>query len=76
MKQPYFILSLLIDGSCAPGDNIDVFLQPLIQELWELWSEGIETYDASRKETFHMHAALLWTINDFPTYANLSGWST
>ena len=23
-----------------------------------------------------MHAALLWTISDFPTYANLSGWST
>ncbi|XP_052177584.1 uncharacterized protein LOC127791645 [Diospyros lotus] len=76
MKQPYFILSLLIDGPRAPGDNIDVFLQPLIQELQELWSEGIETYDASRKEMFHMHAALLWTINDFPAYANLSGWST
>ena len=23
-----------------------------------------------------MHAALLWTINDFPAYANLSRWST
>ena len=23
-----------------------------------------------------MHAALMWTINDFPAYANLSGWST
>ena len=23
-----------------------------------------------------MHVALLWTINDFPAYANLSGWST
>lgn len=23
-----------------------------------------------------MHAVLLWTINDFPAYANLSGWST
>ncbi|XP_052189866.1 uncharacterized protein LOC127799683 [Diospyros lotus] len=76
MKQPYFILSLLIDGPRAPGDNIDVFLQPLIQELQELWNEGIETYDASRKEMFHMHATLLWTINDFPAYANLSGWST
>ncbi|XP_052172287.1 uncharacterized protein LOC127788215 [Diospyros lotus] len=76
MKQPYFILSLLIGGPRAPGDNIDVFLQPLIQELQELWSEGIETYDASRKEMFHVHAALLWTINDFLAYANLFGWST
>ena len=23
-----------------------------------------------------MRAALLWTISDFPAYANLSGWST
>ena len=25
---------------------------------------------------FTLHAALLWTISDFPVYANLSGWST
>ncbi|XP_028087849.1 uncharacterized protein LOC114288527 [Camellia sinensis] len=25
---------------------------------------------------FQLHAALLWTISDFPAYANLSGWST
>ena len=23
-----------------------------------------------------MHAALLWTINDFSTYSDISGWST
>ena len=23
-----------------------------------------------------MRASILWTINDFPAYANLSGWST
>lgn len=23
-----------------------------------------------------MHVAILWTINDFPAYGNLSGWST
>jgi len=34
------------------------------------------TYDAATKETFQLHAALLWTINYFSTYGNLSGWST
>ncbi|XP_077252318.1 uncharacterized protein LOC143891659 [Tasmannia lanceolata] len=76
MKQPYMILSLLIPGSSAPGNDIDVYLQPLIEELKELWDDGLQTYDASRNETFRMHAALLWTISDFPAYANLSGWST
>nr|CAD1817783.1 unnamed protein product [Ananas comosus var. bracteatus] len=28
------------------------------------------TYDASKKENFTMRAAIFWTINDFPAYAN------
>jgi hypothetical protein len=44
--------------------------------LKELWNEGVSTYDALTKETFQLRAALIWTMNDFPVYANLSGWST
>ncbi|XP_042410119.1 uncharacterized protein LOC121999513 [Zingiber officinale] len=33
MKQPYFMLSLLIPGLFAPENNIDVYLQPLIADL-------------------------------------------
>ncbi|XP_027156590.1 uncharacterized protein LOC113757637 [Coffea eugenioides] len=76
MKQPYFMLSLLIPGPFSPGNNIDVYLQPLVKELTELWDFGIQTYDASQKENFQLHVALLWTISDFPGYAMLSGWST
>ncbi|GKB69874.1 hypothetical protein Tco_0931286 [Tanacetum coccineum] len=76
MKQPSFILSILIDGPKAPGDKIDVYLQLLIDELKDLWRDGVSTYDASSKSMFQLHAALLWTISDFPAYAKLSGWST
>ena len=76
MKQQFFILYVLIDGPKGPGDKIDVYLQPLIEELKELWSQGVLTYDSSRDQMFKLHAALLWTISDFPAYANLSGWST
>src|ERR1044072_17968 len=76
MKQSFFMLSLLILGPKGPGNNIDTYLQPLVKELRELWENGLETFDAYKKETFQIHAALMWTINDFPTYANLSGWST
>ncbi|XP_040367423.1 uncharacterized protein LOC112178107 [Rosa chinensis] len=76
MKQPFIFLSVLIDGPKAPGDKIDVYMQPLIEELKELYEDGVETFDAFSNEMFKMHAALLWTINDFPAYANLSGWST
>ncbi|XP_058723125.1 uncharacterized protein LOC131594944 [Vicia villosa] len=76
MKQPNFMLSLIISGPKSPGNDIDVFLQPLIDDLKDLWNIGIETYDASMKQNFKLHAALLWTINDFPAYGMLSGWST
>ncbi|XP_004297999.1 PREDICTED: uncharacterized protein LOC101291426 [Fragaria vesca subsp. vesca] len=76
MKQPYLFLSLLILGPKGPGNNIDVYLQPLVEELKMLWNEGVETYDAFKKEMFRLRAAVLWTINDFPAYAMLSGYST
>ncbi|CAN1219360.1 hypothetical protein LINPERPRIM_LOCUS1586 [Linum perenne] len=43
MKQPFIFLSVLIDGPKAPGDKIDVFLQPLIEELKELFVDGWST---------------------------------
>ena len=76
MKSKYSILSLLIPWPRSPGNDIDVYLQLLIDELKLLWNSGVETYDASRNQTFQMRAALMWTISDFPSYAMLSGWST
>ncbi|XP_059281239.1 uncharacterized protein LOC132034924 [Lycium ferocissimum] len=49
-----------------PGNDIDVYLQPLIQELRELWYDGVQTLDSSKNEIFKMRAALMWTISDFP----------
>jgi len=54
---------------------IDVYLEPLIDDLNKLWSD-IWTYDVSRNQNFLMRATLIWTINDFPAYEMLSGWST
>lgn len=76
MKQPYRMLTLLVPGPKGPGNDIDVYLQPLVKELQELWNYGLETYDALTKHNFCLHTALLWTISDFPVYAYLSGWST
>nr|XP_027062802.1 uncharacterized protein LOC113689186 [Coffea arabica]XP_027100959.1 uncharacterized protein LOC113720217 [Coffea arabica] len=74
-REPYFFLSLLIPGRRPPGKNIDVFLQPLIDELLELF-KGVWTYDYVTEQCFLLHAALMWTINDFPAYGDLSGWVT
>jgi hypothetical protein len=54
MKQTSFILSLIISGPTAPGMDIDVYLQPLIEELQQLWNVGVHTFDASTKTNFVM----------------------
>ena len=59
MKEPYFMLSLLILSPYQPGNEIDIYLKPLVDELKELWEEGVETYGAYNKEHFQMRATLL-----------------
>lgn len=73
MQAENIILSLLIPGKKQPGKDIDVYLQPLIDDLIELWGNGVEVYDAFSKTMFNLKALLMWTINDFPAYGNLSG---
>ncbi|CAN6677699.1 unnamed protein product [Malus baccata var. baccata] len=76
MKKPFSFLTLLIPGPKAPGNEIDVYLRPLVDELKELWENGVPTHDKMIESTFNLRAAVMWTINDFPAYGNLSGWST
>ncbi|XP_012847795.1 PREDICTED: uncharacterized protein LOC105967723 [Erythranthe guttata] len=76
MKEPYFIMSLLIPGPKSPGRDIDVYLRPLIDDLKELWESGVRTRDAKTGELFVLHAAILWTINDFPAYGDIYGHRT
>ncbi|GLT44402.1 hypothetical protein SLA2020_183040 [Shorea laevis] len=75
MKLESVFLSIIIQGPQSPGKNIDVMLCPLIDELKELWYNGVKTYDSFRHEHFIMRATLMWTITDFPVYGMLSRWS-
>ena len=75
-EKAYFMLSLLIPGLTSLENNIDVYLQSLVQELKELLDVGMETFDMSSNSSFQMHAALLWTINDFLAYGDILGLST
>ena len=49
MTTPYMFLTLIIPGPHNPKSKIDVYLQPLINELKLLWEEGVLTYDVSKK---------------------------
>ena len=52
-------LSMIRPGPNSLGQNIDVCLRPLIDELTQLWSSKALTYDVSRKQNFLMRAALM-----------------
>lgn len=69
-------MSLLIQGPKQPGNDIDVYLAPLLEDLVTLWNEGVQVWDAYKRENFTLHAMFFCTINDFPTLGNLSGFST
>ncbi|CAL9005878.1 unnamed protein product [Prunus brigantina] len=61
---------------CNESRSIDVYLRPLVDELKDLWTNGVRTYDKSIGKMFTLRAAVMWTVNDFPAYAMVSGWST
>ncbi|XP_021733290.1 uncharacterized protein LOC110700110 [Chenopodium quinoa] len=75
MKRKYMMLSLLISGPKQPGNDIDVYLAPLIDDLMTLWEKGVEAFDAHRNEMFNLRAMLFCTIQDYPAYGNLSGYT-
>jgi hypothetical protein len=79
IRKFFIMLSLLIPGPEAiTAAHFDVFLCPLLEELRELWMEGVMCNDAARwrgEATFRMRAILLWCIHDFPAYAMMAGTS-
>ncbi|XP_042437158.1 uncharacterized protein LOC122023135 [Zingiber officinale] len=76
MKRKYIMLTMLISGPKQPGNDIDVYLEVLVEDLQQLWAGVDGVYDAYRREFFTLKGVLLWTINDFPAYGNLSGCTT
>ncbi|KAL6550570.1 hypothetical protein OROMI_021058 [Orobanche minor] len=76
MRPEFIFMTALIQGPEDPSIHIDVMLRPIVDELKDLWHHGAVTYDSFRKQNFTMRASLFCTINDFPGYAMLSGWST
>ena len=54
-------LSMVIPGPNSPGQNINVFIRPLINNLTQLQSYGVLIYDVSTKQNILMKTVLIWT---------------
>ena len=63
---------MIISSSKQSGNNIDVFLEPLMEDMKMLWEDGIKMMDASVKKEFTLKAIIFVTIIDYPGLFALS----
>jgi hypothetical protein len=76
MKRKFITMPVLIQGPRQPGNDINVYLRPLVEELLLLWNRpGVHVWDEHKQEHFDLRALLFITINDWPALSNLSGQS-
>ena len=54
------MLSMLISGPKQPGNDIDVYLEPLIEDLKILWENGVEVYDGLQERKFQLEGDVVW----------------
>jgi hypothetical protein len=67
-KQYFTMLTLIIPrkGSIT-SSNVDVYLQPLVNELHVLW-RGVKAWDAYLGASFSPRAMCMWSTHDFLDY--------
>jgi len=78
-KRFFVMLSLLIPAKeSIKSENIDVYLEPLVDELLLLWDgvPAVDMSDSTEGNAFTLRGILLWTIHDYPAYGLISGCAT
>jgi len=77
-KRKYLLLTILISRPTQPGVDMDVFLEPLMEDMQKLWEEDAVMIDASKpvedsSRKFTLRAIIIVTINDYPALFSLPG---
>ena len=62
MKEKYIHMAMLIQGPRQPGNDKNLYLVLLKEELHTLWKTLAKTWDASKEEYFYMRATLITTV--------------
>jgi len=61
----------MIVGPRKPGNDIDVYLTPLIEDLRKLGEDRVDVWDGNCQHTFRLRVMVFYTTNEFPAYENL-----
>ena len=71
------MMSLLIrDHHRSPGKDFDVFLEPLIEDLLELWTSVDAYVVIITSKIFKLLAIVLWCTHDYLALSTLSRHTT
>jgi hypothetical protein len=75
-KRKYIMMSGLIPGPQQPGDDIDSYFRPLVEDLNVMWyNNGVQVWDEHKCEYFQLKVILFVTVSDSSVARNLSGQS-
>jgi hypothetical protein len=55
---------------------MDIYFQPLVYELLDMFVNGLKTCDTLKGEYFQLCVAIIWTITDFPDLDSVSRFVT
>jgi hypothetical protein len=53
-KRKFLLLTILIQGPKQPGIDIDVFLEPLMEEMEKFWKHGVEMWMSTEGRYSHL----------------------
>ena len=62
---------MIISSPKEPCNDIDVFMEPLMEDMKMLWEDGVNMMDASKRSS--LKAIIFVTITDYPGLFALSG---
>jgi hypothetical protein len=65
LKCRYLLLTMIISGPKQSGNDIDVFLESLMEDMKILWEDRVKMMDVSLKKKFTLKAIIVVTIIDF-----------
>jgi hypothetical protein len=66
-------LTTHISGPKQAGIDIDVFLEPLMDDMQKLWEHVVNVWNEYKKEHFNLKAIIFCMINNNPARLALTG---
>jgi hypothetical protein len=72
-KRKFLMLSIFIQGPKQADIDIDVFLEPLMEDMSKLWNEGVRIWDQCQQEYFTLKSIIFVCFHDAPGGFTVSG---